>query len=109
MRSINLDPYPIEIPLADGTIVKEQYEVRESIVRSLYAPALNLGARELLDNDRLAQKIAHWPDSALLLEEEEYGRVRKAFETITRYTQNDVELVRRVLDAPEVPVKVAEG
>jgi hypothetical protein len=104
MRKINLDPYQVQIPKGDGTMVADNYEVRESIIQSLYAPALRLGVRELLDNDRLAQKIKQ-AGSDLLLEEEEYSRVLKAFETIINYTQNDVELVRRVLDAPEVPVK----
>jgi hypothetical protein len=101
MRKISLDPYNI--------VVEEKevpFLVKESIYNALYHPDLRLSAKDLLDNDRLAQKIKACGNVALL-EEEEYQRVLQAFNTIKGFGSNDVELVRRVLEASEVEVKEA--
>lgn len=97
MRKIDLRGYPV-----DGT--QELYAVKGSIVEALYAPALKLSARGILDNDRVAQKINAASDE-VLLEEADYEKVKAAFETITGYTRNDLELVKRILNAEKVEVE----
>jgi hypothetical protein len=102
MRKINIDPYDVVV---DEKGTKLPFEVKGSIINSLYHPDLRLSAKELLDNDRLAQKIKDcW--HVALLEEAEYERVKHAFEVIRGWELNDVEMVKRVLEAE--PVEVAE-
>ncbi|MEN6396736.1 MAG: hypothetical protein ABFC78_09665 [Methanoregula sp.] len=108
MREINLDPYFVEAELPDGTKKPFPYIVKQSICGALFLPEQRLGMAELLDNDRLAQKIKAWPEgSPLLLEEAEYQKIRAAFEAHRGYTEHDVELVRRIMNAPEVAVTKA--
>jgi hypothetical protein len=38
------------------------------------------------------------------VEEDDYRKLRQAFETIQGFTKNDVELVKRVLEAEEIEV-----
>ena len=103
MRKINLDPYEAEIETTEGP-KKAPYDVRMSLSNLLFNPGLKLNSRDLLDNDRLSQKILR-AESAILLEESEYKRLKSAVEGFNGFTKTDVELVRRVLEAPEVPVK----
>jgi hypothetical protein len=103
MRKINLDPYEAELETTEG-LKKAPYDVRMSLSNLLFNPGLKLNSRDLLDNDRLSQKILKG-NSDILLEEAEYKRLRSAIEGFNGFTKTDVELVRRVLDAPEVPVK----
>jgi hypothetical protein len=105
MRKINLDPYEAELETTEG-LKKAPYDVRMSLSNLLFNPGLKLNSRDLLDNDRLSQKIlGRESGSSILLEETEYKRLRSAIEGFNGFTKTDVELVRRVLDAPEVPVK----
>lgn len=105
MRKINLDPYMVEVKNPDGSKESIPYIVRESLINSLYHSDLKLNARALLENDRVAQKIKNTLENVVLLEEAEYSRLRSAFEVLTGLGSNEVELVRRVLDAPEITVK----
>ena len=41
----------------------------------------------------------------VLLEESEYSRIKMVFETIQGFRKEDVELVKRVIEAPEVEVQ----
>jgi Uri superfamily endonuclease len=43
------------------------------------------------------------------MEEEEYRKLRQAFETIEGFTKSDMELVRRVLEAEEIEVEESEA
>jgi hypothetical protein len=101
MRKINITPYLVK---ADDKGTQVPYDVRGSIVNSLYHPDLKLSAKELLDNDRLAQKIKGATDS-ILLEDAEWDKVSAAFNKISGFGINDVELVNRVLNAEEIEVK----
>jgi hypothetical protein len=72
----------------------------------LFLPSLQLSARDVIEHDRIARKIETGGDE-VLLEEAEYAKLKKAFETFTGFSRNDLELVTRVMDAPEVPIKEA--
>lgn len=104
MRKINLKSYEVTITGGEGKEITLPFDVKGSIANALYHPDLRLHAKALLDNYSLVQKITDAGDS-VLLEEEEYNRIKYAFDTIQGFTRNDVELIRRVLQAPTVPVK----
>ena len=98
MRKINLQPYDF----SDG----EPYDVKGSIVSLLFSGHLNLGYRQLLEHEHIAQKIEA-SNSLVLLEETEYREVLNAVETFTGYGRPDVEFISRITEAPEVEVKEA--
>lgn len=107
-RKIDLSPYPV---LADGPegpeSVSVSYEVRKSLVNLLFNPQLQLGGCALLEQHELAVKIMDCAEDAILLDQSDYEKLRHATETFRGFGKNEVELVRRVLKAPSVPVAEA--
>jgi hypothetical protein len=109
MRQINLEDYVLEVktqPSGDGIAgTKEvKYDVRGSLIEVLFAPELQLNAREILDRDDLARKIKDCRDNNLLLEEAEYEKIKGAVETVRGMGRNEVEFIRRILKAEKVEV-----
>ena len=102
MRKIDLTEYDAEVLTEEGTKTLP-YSVKETLDIVLYHPDLKLGYRELFENDRVAQKIRA-SNGSVLLEESEYIRLKSALETIHGFMKKDLEMVRRVMDAPEVAV-----
>jgi predicted glycosyltransferase involved in capsule biosynthesis len=98
LRRIDLKNYDV----GEGD-KKFPYDVKGSMVNALFNPDLRLGFKELFENDRVAQKINSAQDH-VLLEEAEYQKLKQAFESFRGYNKEDVELVRRVLEAPETNV-----
>jgi hypothetical protein len=107
MRKIDLTSYPVTVPDGKGGEETLPFDVRGSLFDGMYHHDLKLNYKDLFANDRIAQKIKSSGDF-VLLEEEEYQRVRSMIETIKGFTKNDVEFVRRVMEAPEVTVKEGE-
>lgn len=103
MKQISIKPYIVHVKKEDGSSADMPYNVRESLVELLFAPALKLKAVDLLKQNTLADKILKSPED-LLLEEEEYTRVVAAINSIEGLGRNEVELVRRVLEAPAIEV-----
>lgn len=81
------------------------YNVRDSIIEVMMSSELRLEARELLERQNIALKIMACPDGEVLLEDAEYVKISSAFEGTTGFSRNDVELVRRIFEAPEVEVE----
>jgi hypothetical protein len=106
MRRIDLTDYPTEVPTEEG-MKTVSYSVKTSIELALYNPELKLNYKELFENDRVAQKIQK-ANGSVLLEESEYEKLRTAFEGIKGLRKADIELVRRVMESPEVTVKEGE-
>ena len=104
MRKINLENYMLEARNEKNEIVNMPYDVKGSLIGVLFHPELKLSGRELLLRDKLANKIND-TESEILLEETDYSKVKLAVESINGYTRNDVEFVRRVLEAEEIEVK----
>jgi hypothetical protein len=100
MRKINLTPYLVKV---DENGTEKPFDVKGSIYAALYHPDLKLSAMELLGNDKIAQKVKA-AEGSVLLEEAEYEKIKRAFETLRGFDMNDVELVKRVLDAETVEV-----
>lgn len=113
MRKIELQNYMVNSPTPDGGSVPKPYFVKESMVTCLLHPALKLTGRELLLRGKLATRIEEAEiikgNGFILVEETDYKKLRQAFETIEGFTKNDMELVRRVLEAEEIEVKEKEN
>lgn len=105
MKKIDLSNYEIDSRNEEGKKVKVPYSVKGSLLIILFHPELKLSSRELYENNKVAAKIEECEDDSLLLEDSEYGIVKKAIETIRGYNRNDVELINRVLNAETVTVK----
>lgn len=104
MRKISLENYILEGKDEKGQVVQIPYDVKGSLIGVLFHPELKIGGRELLLRDKLANKINDSEDK-ILLEEVDYSKIKMAIETIDGYSQNDVEFVRRILEAEEIEVK----
>jgi hypothetical protein len=117
MRKIDLRPYEVQLPQGDGSTRADVYRVRESLVETCFFPTQSPGAHgalraptgsELLKRNRLAEKIAAWPDETLLLEEPEWQALVAAIESGEMHLGRfGVEFARRILEAPEVAVREA--
>ena len=103
MRKIDLTPFNVKA-MRDEEFVEAPYMLRDSMAGALFVPGLNLGALGLLRNNKIAEKILFCESNTLLLEEDEYSALRAGFETATGFRQTDVEMVRRVMEAPVVEV-----
>lgn len=102
MRKILLKTYPVKVVTENG--VKEvEYNVKDSLVEILFNKALGLGSVSLLKQNILANKILS-SDDEVLLEEEEYQRIKTAIDTVEGLTRNDVIFVERILEAETVDV-----
>lgn len=104
MRKINLENYVIH-GTQGSKVTDIPYQVRDSLVLVLMHPDIKLNAVELLKRDIIGKKILECKEKEILLEESDWLKIKSAVESINGFTQNDVEFVRRVLEAPEVNVR----
>ena len=106
MRKLNLRDYQWtqKVRAANGEIVDSTapYKVRDSILNIMFLPSLGLQGAELVRQNILAVKIEQAEDE-VLLEEEEYLRVKKAAEAYPSQSRADVGLIDRILNqTPEI-------
>lgn len=101
MRKIDLSTYYVR---ADGTDTDIPYLVRESLVASLFSEEQKLSAVNLLKHNKVGVKILEALTDTLLLEEAEYDCLRAGVEAARGFGRYDVEMVRRVLEAPVAEV-----
>jgi len=99
MRKIQVSDYFI---IQDGKELP--YPMREALAEVIFHPDLKLRALDLLKRDDLARKILDHSDSHILLEDSEYDLIKSAVNVVQGFVRNDVEFVRRVLDAESVEV-----
>jgi len=85
--------------------VTAPYHVKDSILNLMFNRDLLLSGAELVKQNVLAMKLETCKDSEILLEDEEYQRIKKAIDTFRGFSRNDVELVRRVNEAEKVEVE----
>jgi len=110
MKKIDLANYTVRVmDNGAGGLVDVPYDVKKSTIDILFHQDLRLGAFELLERDKLANKINDWKNGDLLLEEAEHGKLKNAIETITGFNKNDVEFVKRILFAEQVDVEEKKG
>jgi len=105
MRKLNLTDYQVTVKAksADNKIidVSGPYNVKDSILNLLFIRELQLSGAELVKQNVLAIKIENCKDEVIILEDEEYNRIKRAFDTFKGFGRNDVELVTRVNEAEE--------
>ena len=108
MRRIDLTPYEITLPspTPDGPGRVDQYDIQRSICLVAMSPQQQHSPDELLDADILCHKVRETEGNVLLLEEEQYRQLLKMLDKIRGYSINDVEFVKRIRNAGEVPVMV---
>ena len=110
MRKINLKDYtvPRKSPdkLVPGKVIEAQlpYLVKDSILNLMFIRELQLSGAELVKQNVLAMKIEQCKDDEILLEDEEYARIKKAIDAFKGFNRDDVELVTRINEA-----EVGEG
>lgn len=104
MKKINLKEYEIEVKLSNGESKKIPYNVRETLVSLLFHPDMKLGGRDLLIAQKLATKIEDCKEDEILLEAVDFEKLSRAFDTFKGFGRNEVELVKRILEAPDVEV-----
>lgn len=105
MKKINLVPYNIKGLNEKGEPIEVPYNVKESIQAIIFHPALKLDGRQLLLRGKLSEKLDAAGDE-ILLEDADYASVKSSFEVVQGFGKNDLELVRRVLQAESVEVEV---
>jgi len=111
MRKLNLKDYTVKVDVPDqvnpGKLIKTEfpYQVKDSILNLMFIPALQLNGAELVKQNVLAMKLEQCKEDEILLEDEEYNRIKRAIDTFKGFGRNDVELVTRINKAEVVEVK----
>lgn len=110
MRKLNLEDYTVKLKMPDrmnaGKEIEAElpYHVKDSILNLMFIRELQLSGAELVKQNVLAIKIETCKDDEILLEDEEYARIKRAFDTFKGFNRNDVELVTRINEAEVVEV-----
>ena len=107
MRKINISNYPVTLGTANGQEITEDFKVRESLAICLCHPQLNINGLELLNRRKILDKIEE-ADGTLLLEDDEWEKLKSALETITGMSKNEIPMIERVTEAEEIEVKEKE-
>jgi len=109
MRKLNLKDYMVtgKVKGGDGQPVDitAPYHVKDSILNLLFTRELQLSGAELVKQNVLAMKLEACKDDEILLEDEEYNRIKRAIDIFKGFNRNDVELVTRINDAEVVEVQ----
>ena len=109
MRRLNLKDYTVtgRVRGGDGNLVNitAPYHFKDSILNLLFQRELQLSGAELVKQNVLAMKLENCKDDEILLEEDEYQRIKKALDTFKGFGRNDIELVTRVTEAAVVEVE----
>ena len=103
MKKINMKAFNVTVRDGNGKEKEIKYGLKESLIEIIFNQALKLNSLKLLKQNDLAKKIETAGDE-LLLEEEEYVRVKEALDKVEGLGKNDVELVQRVMNAETVEV-----
>ena len=102
-RRIDLSDYLLpHLEGPDGKV--PAYRMRGSLAELCFCQELNHTGVGLLEANTLAQTILDAPGKTLLLSEMDWSRLAAACQQHKGFTRHDIELVRRVLEAPQVDV-----
>lgn len=101
MRKLDLRNYMVAGRAPDGTKTSVPFDVQEALVELCFVPAAGCKPLEVLKRQKIAEKIAA-AKSTVLLEEAEWDRIKGGLEAVTGLGRPEVELVHRILDAPEL-------
>ena len=104
MRKLNLEKYTISVRDAKGVNTNMPYDFKVSLIELMFHPNLKLTGKALLETNIVAEKILK-TDKEILLEEADYNRIKNAVDSFEGFSKNEVELVKRVTNCPEIKVK----
>ncbi len=106
MRRLNLKDYTVsgKVLGAEGKPIEitGAYHVKDSLLNLMFTRELQLTSAELVKQNMLAMKLEGCKDDEVLLEDEEWGRLKRAVDAFKGFNRNDVELVTRVNEAEQV-------
>ena len=111
MRKLSLKDYTFKARVPDkmneGQLMEAEYPfpVKDAILNLMFNPSLQLNGAELVKQNVLAMKLEQCKEDTILLEDEEYNRIKRAVDTFKGFGRNDVELVERINGAEVVEVK----
>ena len=111
MRRLNLKNYTVKVKVPDqnnpGQLINAEfpYGVKDSLLNLMFIPDLQLNGATLVKQNVLAMKLEQCKENEIILEDEEYARIKLAVDTFKGFDRNDVELVRRINEAEVVEVK----
>lgn len=105
MRQINLSDYSVRLRDEKGEYKDVPYDVKDVMIEILLSRSLGLSGAEILKRDGLAHKIMDCTDGMVLLEEDEWDKFVTAINTVKGLGRDDVELVRRILEAEKIEVE----
>ena len=111
MRKLNMANYMVKLRVPDqinpGQTIEGEYpyHTKDSILNLLFIPDLQLTGAELVKQNVLAMKLESCKDDEILLEDEEWARIKKSIDTFKGFTRNEVELVERINNAEVVEVE----
>jgi len=101
MRKLDLRDYQVtqKVRGGDGGLVEVSapYKVKDSILNIMFLPALELRGAALVKQNVLAMKIEQCEEE-VILEEEEYERVKAAAMVYPGQSRADVGLIDRILN-----------
>lgn len=108
MRKLNLKDYQVKQKVLGGDgkpiEIEGSYHVKDSILNLMFIRDLQLSGAELVKQNVLAIKLETCKEDEILLEDEEYQRIKKAVDIFKGFVRNDVEFVTRINDAEVVEV-----
>lgn len=111
MRKLNMANYMVKLRAPDqmnpGQMIEGEYpyHTKDSILNLLFIQDLQLTGAELVKQNMLAMKLESCKEDEILLEDEEWARIKKAVDTFRGFDRNAVELVRRINEAEVVEVE----
>ena len=111
MRKLKLTDYTVTVKVPDkmkpgeDIEAKYPYHFKDSLLNLMFVRELQLNGAELVKQNMLAMKLEGCKDEEILLEEEEYQRIKKAVDAYKGFNRHDVELVTRINEAEIVEVK----
>ena len=111
MRKLNLRDYTVKAKVPDNMNPGQQieadlpYRFKDSVLNLMFIPELQLTGAELVKQNVLAMKLETCKDDEILLEEDEYQRIKKAVDVFKGFNRNDVELVTRINEAEVVEIQ----
>ena len=111
MRKLNMTNYTVKFKTPDrlvpGKLIESElpFQVKDSILNLLFIQDLQLTGAELVKQNVLAMKLESCKEDEILLEDEEWGRIKRAVDTFKGFDRNAVELVTRITNAEVVEVE----
>ena len=104
MRKLNLEKYTVSARDTKGGTTDILYDFKESLIQLMFHPNLRLSGKALLETNIVVEKIMK-SDKEILLEEADYNNIKNAVDKFEGFSQNEVELVKRIIECPEIDIK----